>query len=264
MRTTLALSLLAFASTASAQSLSMPGDCPGVVDISVTGVTPGGDVRFLFGGAGEGDDVVGAGGCTGTVTGLAGLRPGPKVTDSDGDGALSFAPSLPGGACGNPVQVLDLTTCTVSNVAYPGAGGGPALTTYEDSFVNAVTPTSQCDSWLTFVDALPASGITAVRMSGTFDEVGIECTDPAVAQGLADAMRTRADFDMMCDGHQWTNCGSRYDNEVWIDPPALCSGSNCPDPGYLMRPCIGNANWGGVNTATCSSQPDQTQRLEFF
>jgi hypothetical protein len=64
-----------------------------------------------------------------------------------------------------------------------------------------------------------------------------------------------------CDGRSWSIC-DRYHGEVWINPPSECSGSNCPNPGYILRPCIGNLNWGGVNTATCSA-PSQTMTLEF-
>ena len=37
----------------------------------------------------------------------------------------------------------------------------------------------------------------------------------------------------------------------------------CTSPGHIIRACIGvNANWGGVNTATCSA-PTQTMTAVF-
>ncbi len=40
---------------------------------------------------------------------------------------------------------------------------------------------------------------------------------------------------------------------------SICS---CPNPEYIVRPCIGNANWGGVNTATCGGDT-QTMTVVF-
>ena len=119
MRVLLPLAALALSATASAQSLSMPGDCPGTVDVTIDGITPGGEV-WLMVGASEGSQAVPAGPCAGTVTGLDGLRRGTRAVDHDGDGVLTFSPSLGGGACGTPVQVLDGATCALTNVAYPG------------------------------------------------------------------------------------------------------------------------------------------------
>ncbi|MFT4627823.1 MAG: hypothetical protein ACI8PZ_006513 [Myxococcota bacterium] len=122
MRTILFLSATMFATTASAQSLDMSGDCPGPVDITVAGVTPGATLVFLAGSAGEGSDVIGVGGCTGTVTGLAGLRFLTRVT-ADGGGGAAFSPSIPDGRCDTPIQVLDTSSCTLTNVD-TAAGGG--------------------------------------------------------------------------------------------------------------------------------------------
>src|SRR5262249_11129010 len=107
-----------------------------------------------------------------------------------------------------------------------------------------------------------ANSYSAVKISGTNDSSGQFCNNPAVATGLALALKNKADYQGMCNGHLWTNC-NRYEGEVWLDPPTLCSGSNCPNPGYILRPCIGNLNWGGVNTNTCPG-PSQTMTLTFY
>jgi len=132
---------------------------------------------------------------------------------------------------------------------------------YQESFVNNVTPTTQCTAWNTWRAGL-AGGYTRVTIRGTFAPAGLSCSNPSIANALAAAIRTGADFDMACDGHRWTLCGSRYSGELWLDPPSLCSGSNCPS-GYLVRPCIGNQNWGGVNTTTCTDNPNQEMIVEF-
>jgi len=129
-------------------------------------------------------------------------------------------------------------------------------------FTNGVTPTTQCTSWNTWRATLDVSGCSSVTISGTYNTTGITCTDPSMVAAFATALRTAARGTWTCGGHTWTNC-DRYSGEVWLDPPSLCSGSNCPNPGYIIRSCIGNLNWGGVNTATCSSNPTQTMTLEF-
>lgn len=234
------------ASVAFAQSVAVSGSCPGGATVDITGITRGGTVAILKG-SGPGSDVMPAGPCAGGRTGLAGLSFITTVTDSDGDGSIRLSPSLPAGVCGQSIQVVDTSTCRLSGVAeLPGGGGGLE---YRESFMTGVTPTAQCTEWRSYIAALPSSGLTEVTMSGSAG-APITCSDPAVAQGIANAIRTNATFDMMCDGNRWTNC-NRYEGEVWINPPDLCSGANCPNPGYIIRPCIGNPNWGGVGTATC-------------
>ncbi|MFT4627878.1 MAG: hypothetical protein ACI8PZ_006570 [Myxococcota bacterium] len=102
-----------------AQSLSTAGGCPGPVTIAFDGLTPGGTAVFLMGAAGEGSDVIGA--CAGTETGLAGLRFATRIT-VPGDGNGSFYPTVPGDRCDAPFQVLDVATCTMTNVDSPGSG----------------------------------------------------------------------------------------------------------------------------------------------
>jgi len=68
-------------------------------------------------------------------------------------------------------------------------------------------------------------------------------------------------------GHVWHFCTLHtwyIEGGLWIDPPSSCAGSDCPSPGYIIRPCIGpsNPNWGGVNTATCYA-PDQLMEIIF-
>ena len=137
------------------------------------------------------------------------------------------------------------------------------IATWEETLTAGVTPTFQCDSWEVFRTLLPVSGISEVTIYGDFDPAGLTCAIPEQAQALADAIRDGREWLGSCDGHDWSVCGTRYSGEVWIDPPTLCSGSNCPNPGYILRPCIGNANWGGVNTATCSSNPTQFMGIQF-
>ena len=133
---------------------------------------------------------------------------------------------------------------------------------FEASFTSGVQPSGACSDWLAFRDTL-GTGQTSVTFTGSADVTGgITCSDATVVAQIVDALVNGTQLDVSCDGHQWTVC-ERYNGELWIDPPAVCSVNNCPDPGYIFRPCVGNSNWGGANTATCFDLPDQSMTLSF-
>jgi hypothetical protein len=134
---------------------------------------------------------------------------------------------------------------------------------YQQSFVTGQpSDGAQCTAWNTWRAGLVGS-YTRVTIRGTFNTTGVSCTNPTVVNGIAAALRTGADFNMNCDGNAWSLCGTRYNGELWLNPPNTCSGANCPS-GYIVRPCIGggNPNWGGVNTQTCNA-PSQEMIVEF-
>ena len=99
--------------------VSVSGDaCPGVVDIEVTGITPGGRVAFITG-SGVGTDPIPMGACGGVSSGLENPQLMFIAGDLDGDGVLSFSPSIPAPACDRPFVVLERATCESSSVATP-------------------------------------------------------------------------------------------------------------------------------------------------
>jgi len=144
------------------------------------------------------------------------------------------------------------------------AGSANAAFVWEDSFVNGVVPTTeQDDGWTAFkAQLVPEGTYYSMRISGSLDTVGLTCTDATASAEFANLLNTNTSGIVECDGHQWSLCANRYNGEVWIDPPGLCDGNNCPSPGMIIRPGIFNENWGGVGTATCSA-PSQTMRFEF-
>ena len=106
---------LALPATAlAAPTLALDGSCPGPTTIDLSGFTPGGNIAFLMSELGVGDDSIPAGPCAGTTTGLEGPR--WLNTLADADGAMTFYPSLPGGACTRHIQMLDVATCTLTGV----------------------------------------------------------------------------------------------------------------------------------------------------
>lgn len=116
--------LLAPTSASAAPTLSAGGTCPGAVAIAVSGATPSGDVAIVSS-SGPGAVTVPPGPCSGTTLHLssAGIAL-QAVLAADAAGALSVTPTLGAGACTASVQVLDLSTCAVSNVVQPSGGNG--------------------------------------------------------------------------------------------------------------------------------------------
>ncbi|NUM31421.1 MAG: PKD domain-containing protein [Bacteroidetes bacterium] len=135
--------------------------------------------------------------------------------------------------------------------------------TFSQTYTNGATATAQCAAWNAFVSSLSSSGnYIKMTISGTYDATGISCTDKTIVNAFVAAIKSNSTYiSATTGGHVWSIC-NRYSGEIWIDPPASCSGSNCPNPGYIIRPCITNLNWGGVNTATCGG-PNQVMTLKF-
>jgi hypothetical protein len=84
--------------------------------------------------------------------------------------------------------------------------------------------------------------------------VGRTCAGPAADQ-ICKSLGNGLPLTVACGGFTWRvgNCGSGI--EINADN-TLCQ---CDNPGWIVRPCIGqgNSNWGGMNTATCNG-PTQT------
>ncbi len=135
---------------------------------------------------------------------------------------------------------------------------------YTDNFTNGVTPSAgQCATWNAFRASLQPGLYNRVLIRGTFDLPGQWTDDVTIVNAFAAAIKNGQDYiSPMTNGNVWSVCGTRYSGEVWINPVSLCSGSNCPSPGYIIRTCIGNSNWGGINTPTCGGA-NQFMELRF-
>lgn len=136
------LSIL-LASAALAQSLSITGTCPGATEIQADGLTPGGSYSVLAAPSAGSTSLTG-GPCAGTPTGLdAPSRRAGGVASPAGFALLS--PSLPAAACGRAMQILDMNTCALTQVAaLPGGtdadGDGSAASVDCDDSDPAVFP----------------------------------------------------------------------------------------------------------------------------
>ncbi|CAN5600332.1 hypothetical protein BH09MYX1_BH09MYX1_63000 [soil metagenome] len=148
------------------------------------------------------------------------------------------------GACGN-----------VCSGGTPFCSGGACTVgvSYSQAFVQGATPGAQCTSWTSFRASLTGT-YTTITVSGTNDVVGRTCTG-AGANTLCQALRNAGTVtNLACGGFTW-NVGACGRQPEVSAQGGLCA---CTSPtAYTVRPCIGNSNWGGVNSLNCNA-PSQT------
>lgn len=127
---------------------------------------------------------------------------------------------------------------------------GSALV-YSQTFSNGATPSSQCSVWLSYLNSLAGRTFNSVTISGSLNSVGITLTNSAMATAIANALRTNTAYGpVSSNGYSWAvgPCAVSGGYHELTATGAVCQ---C-NTGYTIRPCIGNLNWGGVNSATCS------------
>lgn len=142
------------------------------------------------------------------------------------------------------------TTTTTTSLTY---------IVYSAFFTGGLVPSSQCTQWSSFVASLLGYSYKMLIFNGTYDTVGLTVTDPVTISGIASALRLSGSYSSgLINGRVWMvgPCGGGPELSA---SNSICS---CPSPEYITRPCIGNSNFGGVNTATCGG-PTQTMTVIF-
>ena len=130
---------------------------------------------------------------------------------------------------------------------------------YSQFFTRGSTPTSQCTAWTSFVAQLMVLPYTSLTINGTYDSIGITLTNSSVVASIASALRTSTSYGpVTSNSRSWTvgTCGSSSELSA---SGSICS---CPNPNYIVRPCMSNSNFGGVNTDTCGG-PSLTMTVIF-
>ncbi len=188
--------------------------------------------------------------CNGTSTGLT----------ATGGTSYSWSP-----AAGLSSTVGASVTASPSvTTTYTVTGTDPTILVYSEAFTAGSAPTTQCSAWDAYrATLLGGYNYTGFTIKGSLDPVGISCTDPVIAAGIANALRTGTYYTATSDGQTWTvsvGCGSGCGGGV-VEFNNTSSGCNC-DNGYNIRPNIGNDNWGGINGPTCHAV-SQTMTVEF-
>jgi len=128
--------------------------------------------------------------------------------------------------------------------------------TYSQSFPSGTVDitSSQCTAWQSFTASLSAATTyTSVTIKGSNDSTGVTCTGTN-ANTLCQALRTQtAVTGIACGGRTWaTSSTCTVDGSTQMELSANGDQCNCAS-GYVVRPCIGNNNWGGVAGPTCGA-----------
>ena len=106
---------------------------------------------------------------------------------------------------------------------------------------------------------LTTRSYTSLTISGTYDTVGVTLTDATIIGNITLALRASSSYGpVSSNGHSWAvgACGAGSELSAG---GSVCA---CRTPSYALRACIGNSNWGGVNSTTCSA-PTQTMTATF-
>lgn len=121
---------------------------------------------------------------------------------------------------------------------------------------NVAETAAECTNWDTFRANLQSANYTCVQLVGSSGKGRTTCDAPNV-QLLATALRNGTTASVISGSDTW-NVGTCGGIEINANAPGICGCSAAP----ILRPCISNANWGGVGTATCGA-PSQSIQLIF-
>lgn len=140
----------------------------------------------------------------------------------------------------------------------------PSTITFSQPFVGGSTPSGAViAAWNAFRASLVNTNTyTGFTIKSDLDPVGYTCTNPAIAQAMANAINTNTvtGYSGSSDGHTWyykqfTNLTQGWFFEVDLQ-------FNCIAPAAI-RPEVGNQAWGGVNGSPSCINPSQTITLVF-
>jgi hypothetical protein len=178
--------------------------------------------------------------------------PTKDTTQSSGHvAALTPAPQRPQAQTNKPTIATAVATCNGS-------------ATFSGSFTTGQAPSAAVtQDWTNFLQALNPSAYDTVTISGTNDSAGRTLTDATIVPQIATAMQNNSSGSWTVGTVTWRvgGCGGVELNANNTSDPggSIC---NCSSLGYVIRPTIGNSNWGGANTATCDG-PSQTITVTF-
>jgi len=129
---------------------------------------------------------------------------------------------------------------------------------FSEFFQGGVAETvAECTNWNTFRANLQPASYTCVQLVGSSGKGRTTCDAPNV-QIIATALRDGTTASVVSGSDTW-NVGTCGGIEINANAPGICGCSTAP----ILRPCIGNTNWGGVGTTTCTNNPSQTIQLIF-
>lgn len=199
--------------------------------------------------------------------------PNPSVTPS-----ISITPSLTPSVSRTPsVSVTPSISITpsvsITPTVTPSISVTPSVTpsassgvTFSQTFTNGASPgTTIENAWTTFRSQLTGT-YTTMTISNSLGQ-SITVTDANV-QNIANALKTATtgtNFSVVIGANTWRviqGCvaGTADANSIYLTNDNACG---CGGAGkYTVRPMIKNANWGGINGASCNA-PTQTITVTF-
>lgn len=114
---------------------------------------------------------------------------------------------------------------------------------------------SYCTTWTAYIKNLKSQNPKSITIGA--EGTSYSCNDPATAKKITDALSqclqacNRKSF--LCSGEYWT-VGNGLHPRILVGGGGL---SSCGTSKVILRPCIGNDNWGGAGVV-CAAQ---SQRL---
>jgi hypothetical protein len=127
---------------------------------------------------------------------------------------------------------------------------------FSEFFQSAAGETAaECTNWDTFRANLQPTKYTCVQLVGSNGKGRTTCDAPNV-QTIATALRDGSAATVVSGSDTWNvgTCGSGIEINA---NAGMCSCTTAP----TLRPCIGNANWGGVGTSTCGGASQSIQLI---
>ncbi|MBS3915942.1 MAG: PKD domain-containing protein [Bacteroidetes bacterium] len=130
------------------------------------------------------------------------------------------------------------------------------------------TTSDELKRWKTFRSNLDSSThfFTEISMNGQFASSARTCKDKWAVRKLAAALKSGTSFSIACDGYNWSvggpgscvvigGCTHNTGEDIHFSSETGTLGvCQCGSGTYwVIRHAIGNANWGGINSATCGA-----------
>ncbi|HHZ64772.1 MAG TPA: PKD domain-containing protein [Flavobacteriales bacterium] len=134
------------------------------------------------------------------------------------------------------------------------------LLVYSETYTNGATycPGNPVyDNWISFRAQLDTINVEfiSVTISGDQDPVGRTCTDLTMVKQMAGSLKDGVAGIWTCGAETFavgtgcsTGCAVVGEDIEFSGNGTLCG---CDNPGYTLRPAIGNGNWGGIAGITC-------------